>query len=97
MTNAFRGGYFAVNKQALERLPFRPVDFSELTDKVLHDRMVVLVEQMLDFNKQKHSDKLDTSELKTLEGEIASTDAEIENLVYQLYGITDEERKIIEG
>ena len=29
--------------------------------------------------------------------EIASTDAEIDELVYELYGITDEERKIIEG
>jgi hypothetical protein len=32
-----------------------------------------------------------------LEREIAATDAEIDNLVYELYGITDEERKIIEG
>lgn len=27
----------------------------------------------------------------------AATDAEIDNLVYELYGITEEERKIIEG
>ena len=32
-----------------------------------------------------------------LERDIASTDAEIDNLVYELYGITDEERKVIEG
>jgi len=29
--------------------------------------------------------------------ELASTDQEIDNLVYELYGITNEERKIIEG
>ena len=29
--------------------------------------------------------------------EIASTDAEIDELVYGLYGITDEERTIVEG
>jgi hypothetical protein len=29
--------------------------------------------------------------------EIAATDREIDDLVYELYGITDEERKIIEG
>ncbi len=28
------------------------------------------------------------------EREIAATEAEIDNLVYELYGITDEERKI---
>jgi len=32
-----------------------------------------------------------------LEREIAATDAEIDELVYELYGITDEERKIIES
>jgi hypothetical protein len=37
------------------------------------------------------------SELERTEREIASTDAEIDNLVYELYGITNEERRIIEG
>jgi hypothetical protein len=37
-----------------------------------------------------------TSERQRLEAEIARTDAEIDELVYQLYGITDEEKKIIE-
>jgi len=32
-----------------------------------------------------------------LERDIAATDAEIDNLVYELYGITDEERKVIES
>jgi len=32
-----------------------------------------------------------------LDREIASTDAEIDELVYELYGVTDEERKIIEN
>jgi hypothetical protein len=38
-----------------------------------------------------------TWELDRLEREIATTDAEIDELVYGLYGITDEERKIIGG
>jgi hypothetical protein len=29
--------------------------------------------------------------------EIAATDAEIDDLVYELYGITGEERSIVEG
>jgi hypothetical protein len=59
--------------------------------------MVAPVERMLELNKQKHSGKLAPSELGRVEREIASTDAEIDRLVYELYGITDEERKIIEG
>jgi type I restriction-modification system DNA methylase subunit len=97
MTNAFRGGYFAVNKQAVERLPFRPINFSDPADKARHDKMVALVERMLELNKKRHSGKLAPSELDHVEREIAATDAEIDNLVYELYGITDKERKIVEG
>jgi len=32
-----------------------------------------------------------------LEREIPSTDREMDELVYELYGITDEQRKIIQG
>ena len=72
------------------------INFSDPADKARHDRMVVLVERMLELNKQKHSGKLAPSELDRLEREIASTDAEIDDLVYELYGITEKEQKIIE-
>jgi hypothetical protein len=41
--------------------------------------------------------RLAPTELERIEREIASTDAEIDELVYELYGITEEERKIIEA
>ena len=55
------------------------------------------MEPMLELNKKKHSAKLAPSDLAPLEREIAATDEQIDNLVYELYGITDEERGIIEG
>jgi hypothetical protein len=70
---------------------------SEPLDLARHDRMVALVKRMLELNKQKHSGKLAPSDLEGLEREIAATDAEIDELVYELHRITDEERKIIEG
>jgi type I restriction-modification system DNA methylase subunit len=63
----------------------------------IHERIVMLVDRMLEFNKRRHSGKLAPSELDRLEREIAATDSEIDSLVYELYGITDKERKIIEG
>ena len=59
--------------------------------------LVGLVKRMLELNKKKHSGKLAPSQLDRLEREIAATDEEIDKLVYELYGITKEERKIIEG
>lgn len=45
---------------------------------------------------ERPSDKLVPSPLDRVEREIALTDAEIDNLLYELYGITDEDHKIIE-
>lgn len=59
--------------------------------------MVELVDRMLELNKQKHSGKLAPSQVDRVEREIAATDREIDEVVYGLYGIRDEERKIIEG
>ncbi len=97
ISTTLRGGFFRYFTQFIEQLPIRPIDFSDAGDKALHDKMVALVEGMLELNKKKHSGALAPSQLNRLEREIASTDAEIDELVYDLYGITEEERKIIEG
>ena len=57
-----------------------------------------LVDKMLSLNKRlvELGDK-QTNERQRLEEEIKRTDSEIDELVYQLYGITEEEKKIIEG
>jgi hypothetical protein len=58
--------------------------------------MVSLVEAMLDLHKKLAAAK--TPQEKTvLERQIAATDAEIDRLVYELYGLTEDEIKIVEG
>ena len=60
-------------------------------------KVVNFVNRMLSLNKQLQEigDKK-TAQTAKLEEEIKKTDEEINNLVYQLYGITEEEKKIIE-
>jgi hypothetical protein len=82
--------------QYMEKVPIRPINFSDPADKSRHDKMVKLVDRMLGLNKQKHSGKLAPSQVERTDREIAAADAEIDDLVFELYGITDEERKIIE-
>ena len=82
--------------QYLEGFPIRAIDSSDSADVGRRDKMVTLVERMLELNKKKYSGKLAPSELDRLEREIAATDAQIDDLVYELYEITDEERTIIE-
>jgi hypothetical protein len=58
--------------------------------------MVSLVAQMLDLNKRLQDAKLD-HDRTLLQRQIEATDAAIDALVSELYGLTEEEIKIVEG
>ncbi len=92
----FHGGYFAANKQYIEKLPIRPINFSDLADKSRHDRMVELVERMIASHKRLAAAKLD-HEKTLLQRQIDATDRQIDVLVYELYGLTEEEIRIVEA
>jgi len=96
ISTTLRGGFFRYFTQYMENLPIRTIRFSEPTDKTRHDRVVTLVDRMLELNRKRHSGKLAPSELERVEREITATDAKIDNLVYELYGITDKERAVVE-
>ena len=76
------------------RFPARVINFSDPDDKVRHDKMVSLVEQMLSLNKKLTSAKTD-HEKTTLQRQIEATDRQIDKLVYELYGLTEEEIRIV--
>ncbi len=95
LSSAYRGGYLRFIYQYLIQLPIRQINFTNSVDKKLHDDLVALVEVMLDLNKKIPSVK--GSERDQIQRQIDKTDKEIDELVYKLYGITEEERKMIEG
>ena len=55
-----------------------------------------LVERMLALHKQLGAAKM-PDEKRRLERQIEATDGEIDRLVYELYGLTEEEIRIVEG
>ena len=82
--------------QPLNYHPFRTINFSDPVDKSQHDRMVTLVTQMLDLNKKLQDARLE-QERTMLSRQIAATDASIDKLVYELYGLMEDEIAIVEG
>jgi hypothetical protein len=65
-------------------------------DKARHDRMVALVERMLELHKQQAAAR--TPADRELYGrQIEATDREIDTLVYELYGLTEDEIRVVEG
>ena len=91
-----RGRVFAEVKVVnLQKLPMRTINFDDPEDKARHDRMVKLVESMLALHKQLPEAK--TPDEKTrIQRQIDATDRQIDALVYELYGLTEEEIRIVE-
>ncbi len=80
----------------LYSLPFPTIDISHSVEKASHDRMVELVDQMLELHKQIASAKTDHDKT-TIQRQIDATDLQIDQLVYELYGLTEDEIKIVES
>ncbi len=91
-----REGYSHYMTQYIEQLPIPIINFSDPVDKARHDRMVSLVSTMLDLNKRLQDAKLEHDNT-LLQRQIEATDAAIDKLVYELYGLTEDEIKIVEG
>jgi hypothetical protein len=58
--------------------------------------MVALVTQMPDLNKKLQDARLE-QERTMLSRQVEATDGAIDTLVYELYGLTEEEIGIVEG
>ncbi len=61
-----------------------------------HDRMVGLVERMLDAQR-KLAGAAVPAERDLYRRQVEATDRAIDALVYALYGLTDEEIRVVEG
>ncbi len=96
MSNLFRGGWITCTKQYFGELPIDTINFTDPADKSRHDNIVKLVEQMLAAKERLAQSKTD-SETHRLEAHCASLDRQIDAAVYELYGLTEEEIKIVEG
>jgi len=91
-----QGRVFAqVKLSKLKQLPIRTIDFSNSADKARHDGMVDHVESVLKLHKDLQAAKTD-HEKSLIQRQIDATDKQIDQLVYELYGLTDKEIRIVE-
>jgi len=90
------GSYLRFFGQYLRGMSICTIDFDDPADVARHDQMVALVERMLALH-QKRAGARTPQEKRLLEQQIAIADREIDRLVYELYGLTEEEIAIVEG
>lgn len=96
ISSEIRGGFFRWKRQYMYPISIRVIDFTSPPDAARHDRMVSLVTAMLDLHTQLAAART-PDEKTSLQRLIESTDHEIDRLVYELYDLTDEEIRIVEG
>lgn len=77
-------------------MPIAEVDLSHPGEKSRHDWMVQLTEQMLSLHKQLVATKTPQDQT-VLQRQIDATDRQIDQLVYELYGLSDAEIQIVEA
>jgi adenine-specific DNA-methyltransferase len=90
-----RGGFFTFKTEYLKPFPVRLIDFTNLRDIELHNHIISLVQTMLDLHKTKEG--ASGEKLEQIQARISHTDDKINRLVYELYELTDEEIRIVEG
>jgi len=103
LNSPFIGWYYRKKFQISDTDTFPQImvgDIAQLpipkADKAHHNKMVKLVERMLELNKKLPEVKT-PGEREKMERQIAATDREIDLLVYELYNLTPEEIEIVEG
>jgi len=92
---AMSGGYLRFQPPQVRRLPIRAFDPADPVDEARNADMVAKVGAMLEAKNRLTRARTDTD--KTYyENKCAALDRQIDRLVYDLYGLTETEIRIVE-
>jgi len=80
----------------IRKLPIRIVDLTLHEDKARHDRMVQLVDEMLELQRRFSGAKT-PQETTALRRQLTAVDSQIDRLVYALYGLDQDEISLVEN
>ena len=96
ISSRFQNGWYAYEPRYVRSLPIRPIDFANPADVAKHDKMVSLVETMLNLHKRLPEAKT-PGDKSLIERQITATDNAIDRLVFDLYELSDEEIAVVVG
>ena len=94
--NLTQGAFTKVRTNQLGRLPIPTIDPKNKTEQLLHDEIVKNVDILLKLNEELPTIKLQTK-IEEVQSRIERAEANINQAVYKLYGLTEEEIGIVEG
>lgn len=91
-----RDGYYEYSRNTLTRFPIKDIDFANADERIVHDKLENLVDQILEAKKQ-FANAVTDKDKNFYESKCNTLDRQIDRLVYELYELTEEEIRIVEG
>lgn len=76
------------------RIPMPVIDLSNSSHKEVHDKIVVLVDNIIELNKKVNTEKNPNS-LNMINRQILACEKQLDNLIFSIYNLNDEEKRII--
>ena len=93
----FQGSFHKFSSNYLKKVPIRRIDFTNEKEKKLHADIIGLVKRLLDTHLKIKVVGDSEPKKELLEREAKVYEEKIDKLVYELYGLTDEEVKVVEN
>ena len=91
-----RGGFYEPSYVFFKHFPIKKINEEEAHEIIAKNEIITLVDQLLFLHQEKSTTKLESS-LAQIQGKIDYCEGRVDELVYELYGLTEEERKVVEG
>ncbi|WIH94973.1 N-6 DNA methylase [Brachyspira pilosicoli] len=105
LLNFFFKKYFTTKKEDIfpeiqayhiNELPIYKIDLSKKEEKEKYDKIIELVDSMIILNKKLILEKNPNS-LNMINRQILACEKQLDNLIFSIYNLNDEEKRIIEG
>ncbi|MDO9184915.1 MAG: Eco57I restriction-modification methylase domain-containing protein [Bacteroidia bacterium] len=90
----FRGSYFARGTKVLNNLPIRKIDFANIKDKGLHDKIVELQKELIKIQDQIDANIGNKRALTPLQSQFSREKIALEKLLAKLYDLGNDDAQI---
>jgi hypothetical protein len=87
----FRGGYIARGTKVLKNLPIRKIDFSDVEQKALHNKIVETQKELISIYDKIDAHAGNKRALTPLQGQFVREKANLETLLAKLYNLGDDD------
>ncbi len=93
ISTQMRGGWYSFEAKYIKGLPIIKNENIKIDT---YNQIIKIVDQLLSLHKEKSNTKLQ-SQIDQIQTKIDYCEGKVDELVYGLYGVTEEERKVVEG